>query len=189
MKAYRRFVQRHLYFHGEHKQLLSKNPSFTPWLETLSAAFPDARFIGCVRNPNQSVPSQINSILIGARIFDGRDTTGYWREGFVAMLDYYYRHLLTALASMETDRQALSVMEKLATEPGSTVLEFYAHFGWEAGEEFRARLAVQDRKARQYQSGHAYSLATLGVDTATLNETFGWVYERFGFPRPEQVSR
>ncbi len=189
MKAYRRFVQRHLYFHGEHKQLLSKNPSFTPWLETLSAAFPDARFIGCVRNPNQSVPSQINSILIGARIFDGRDTTGYWREGFVAMLDYYYRHLLTALASMETDRQALSVMEKLATEPGSTVLEFYAHFGWEAGEAFRARLAVQDRTARQYQSGHAYSLATLGVDTATLNETFGWVYERFGFPRPEQVSR
>lgn len=184
MAAYRRFVQRHLYFHGQHKQLLSKNPSFTPWLQTLAGAFPDAHFIGCLRNPNQSVPSQINSILIGARLFDGRDTTAYWREGFLTMLDYYYRHLIEALAILPADQQAISVMETLAGEPAKTVLGFYEQFGWQADGTFQNRLAEQDRKARQYQSGHAYSLKGLGVSAATLNGTFGWVYDRFDFPRP-----
>ena len=118
--AYRRFVQRHLYFHGSHKQLLSKNPSFTPLMATLAEAIPDARFIGCVRNPSAAVPSQINSILIGARLFDGRDTTDYWRQGFMAMLDYYYRHVLEVLESLPPERQALSVMEQLAPAPAET---------------------------------------------------------------------
>lgn len=184
MTAYRRFIQRHLYFHGEHKQLLSKNPSFTPWLETLSQAFTDARFIGCLRNPNQAVPSQINSILIGAKLFDGRDTTAYWRQGFLAMLDYYYRHLLSALESMPSQRQSLSVMEELTKAPAATVLGFYDVFGWQVDEAFHTRLLEQDHKARKYQSAHTYSLENLGVDAETLNATFGWVYERFGFPRP-----
>ncbi|MCK0152731.1 sulfotransferase [Alcanivorax sp. S6407] len=186
MRAYRRFVQRHLYFHGQHKQLLSKNPSFTPWIETLSDAFPDARFIGCLRNPSQSVPSQINSILIGAKLFDGRDTTAYWRQGFLEMLDYYYRHLLDALAAMDSHQQAISVMETLACEPARTVLGFYQAFGWQAGQAFQERLAEQDRRARSYQSGHTYSLENLGVDADTLNAVFGWVYDRYPFPRPQR---
>lgn len=185
MMAYRRFVQRHLFFHGQHKQLLSKNPSFTPWLDTLAKAFPDARFIGCLRNPSQSVPSQINSILIGARLFDGRDTTTYWRQGFLAMLDYYYQHLLCSLEQMTPHRQAISIMEVLSQQPADTVLQFYSRFGWEADSIFRQRLAEQDLKARGYQSGHHYSLENLGVDAATLNQTFGWVYDRFDFPRPQ----
>ena len=188
MKAYRRFVQRHLYFHGQDKQLLSKNPSFTPWLETLSSAFPDARFIGCLRNPNQAVPSQINSILMGAKLFDGRDASSYWREGFLTMLDYYYRHLLAALGRMESHRHALSVMEHLVSQPAATVEGFYDVFGWQVDDTFRARLVEQDLKARRYQSGHAYSLDSLGVDADTLNHTFGWVYARFNFPPPVNKS-
>ncbi len=183
--AYRRFVQRHLYFHGSHKQLLSKNPSFTPWMETLAEAFPDARFIGCIRSPSAAVPSQVNSILIGARLFDGRDTTAYWREGFLAMLEYYYRHLLEVLEQMPEQRQALSVMETLASAPGETVLGFYQRFGWQPDAQFCERLQEQDRKARQYCSGHQYSLDALGVSGEALLHRFGWVYERFGFHKPD----
>ncbi|MFT6516337.1 MAG: hypothetical protein ACJA2V_001553 [Alcanivorax sp.] len=182
--AYRRFVQRHLYFHGSHKQLLSKNPSFTPWMATLAEAFPDARFIGCIRNPSAAVPSQINSILIGARLFDGRDTTEYWRQGFMAMLDYYYRHVLEVLASLPPERQVLSVMEQLAPAPADTVLAFYQRFGWQPGTAFRQQLDAQERKAKQYRSDHHYSLEALGVSGEELLQTFGWVYERFGFALP-----
>lgn len=181
MRAYRRFVQRHLYFHGQHKLLLSKNPSFTPWIETLAETFPDARFIGCLRNPDASVPSQINSILIGAKLFDGRDTTAYWREGFLDMLAYYYRHLIEALESMPAQRQALSIMETLAVSPAATVVDFYQRFGWQVSASFRQQLVEQDRKAKGYRSGHHYSLGDLGVDAETLQRRFGWVYERFGF--------
>ncbi len=184
MRAYRRFIQRHLYFHGPEKILLSKNPSFTPWMETLAEAFPDARFIGCLRSPSAAVPSQVNSILIGARLFDGRDTTAYWREGFLAMLEYYYRHLLEVVEQMPEQRQALSVMESLASSPGDTVLSFYQRFGWQPDAQFCERLQEQDRKAKQYRSGHHYSLEALGVSAEELLQTFGWVYERFGYPLP-----
>ncbi|MEQ3723843.1 sulfotransferase [Alcanivorax sp.] len=184
MRAYRRFIQRHLYFHGPEKILLSKNPSFTPWMETLADAFPDARFIGCLRSPTAAVPSQVNSILIGARLFDGRDTTAYWREGFLAMLEYYYRHLLEVVEQMPEQRQALSVMETLASAPGETVLGFYQRFGWQPDAQFCERLQEQDRKAKQYRSGHQYSLDALGVSGEELLQTFGWVYERFGYPLP-----
>lgn len=182
--AYRRFVQRHLYFHGSHKQLLSKNPSFTPWMATLADAFPDARFIGCIRNPSAAVPSQINSILIGARLFDGRDTSEYWRQGFMATLDYYYRHVLEVLESLPPARQVLSVMEQLAPAPGQTVLAFYERFGWQPDDIFLQRLDAQERKAKQFRSGHHYSLEDLGVSGDELLKTFGWVYERFGFALP-----
>lgn len=184
MRAYRRFVQRHLYFHGTDKVLLSKNPSFTPWMQTLAEAFPDARFIGCVRNPDAAVPSQINSILIGAKIFDGRDTTAYWRQGFMAMLDYYYRHLLESLEALPDNRQGLSVMETLAAEPAQTVIAFYRRFGWFLDDDFRERLAQQDRQAKGYRSGHHYNPEALGVSASELADIFGWVYYRFGYPLP-----
>ena len=184
MRAYRRFIQRHLYFHGPEKILLSKNPSFTPWMETLADAFPEARFIGCLRSPTAAVPSQVNSILIGARLFDGRDTTGYWREGFLAMLEYYYRHLLEVVNQLPEQRQALSVMETLASAPGETVLGFYQRFGWQPDTQFCERLQEQDRKAKQYRSGHHYSSDELGISPHELVDVFGWVYERFGYPLP-----
>ena len=184
MAAYRRFVQRHLYFHGEHRTFLSKNPSFTPFMATLADAFPDARFIGCLRNPTAAVPSQINSIVIGGKLFDGRDTADYWREGFLAMLDYYYRHLLEQLDGLPEGCGALSVMENLAAAPGETVSEFYRIFGWTPSPAYRAFLDGEDRRAAGYRSGHRYSLENLGVDPGRLEGTFGWVYDRFGYPRP-----
>ncbi|BAP13960.1 hypothetical protein AS19_11090 [Alcanivorax sp. NBRC 101098] len=185
MQSYRRFVQRHLYFHGQGKTLLSKNPSFTPWMETLAEAFPDARFIGCLRSPTAAVPSQVNSILIGARLFDGRDTTAYWREGFLAMLEYYYLHLIEVAEQMPQQRRALSVMETLVRAPSDTVLGFYRRFGWQADAHFCEQLQEQDRKAKQYRSGHHYSLDALGVSDDELLQRFGWVYERFGFIKPD----
>ncbi len=188
MAAYRRFVQRHLYFHGEGRVFLSKNPSFTPWIQALAETFPDARFIGCLRNPTQSVPSQINSIVVGARLFDGRDTAAYWREGFMAMLDYYYRHLLDSLDALPQSRQALSVMESLAADPRDTVEAFYRRFGWTPSQEYQSYLTAESERARRYRSGHHYDARELGLEVEPLRRTFGWVYQRFSFPLPEGES-
>ncbi|HCE39750.1 MAG TPA: sulfotransferase, partial [Alcanivorax sp.] len=45
-------------------------------------------------------------------------------------------------------------------------------------------LAAEDERARRYRSGHHYSLENLGVAPERLRETFGWVYEKFGYPLP-----
>ena len=81
-------------------------------------------------------------------------------------------------------RGALSVMETLAAAPGESVSGFYRTFGWTPSPAYRAFLEGEDRRAAGYRSGHRYSLENLGVDPGRLEETFGWVYDRFGYPRP-----
>jgi len=54
--AYRGLVQRHLKFRGEDKRLLSKNPSFTKWVNDLAKTFPDAGFVGMYRDLEEDVP-------------------------------------------------------------------------------------------------------------------------------------
>ncbi|ASK33709.1 sulfotransferase family protein [Alcanivorax sp. N3-2A] len=182
MRAYRRALQRHLYVHGEHRTYLSKNPSFTPFIETLATEFADARFIGCLRNPSAAVPSQINAMVIGAALIDGHDTAAYWRERFFDMLEYYYRHLLDTFDAMPGPRRELSPMERLSAEPLATVTGFYQRFGWTPSPAYLTYLAAEQERARAYRSGHQYSLQGLGVDPGALHRRFAPVYQRFGYP-------
>ena len=103
----------------------------------------------------------------------------------MAMLDYYYRHLLEVLDTLPESRQGLSVMEVLADRPAEVVAQLYVRFGWTLDLAFRERLAEQDRKAKGYRSGHHYDPQSLGVSPEELNAVFGWVYDRFGYSRPE----
>jgi hypothetical protein len=184
---YRGFVQRHLWFHGSRKTFLSKNPSFTPWLNMLADEFPDACFVACFRNPTRAVPSQINSILVGARIFRGRGINAdYWRDHLSDMLGFYYRHLFEALPQLEPSRQARVLLEELAPEPDAGVLALYERFGWTPDEACRNALSAEAERARGYQSGHQYSLAGLALSRQRLVRDFGFVYQALGYPQPTE---
>jgi len=87
---YRRLVQKHLYFHGPDRRLLSKNPSFTPMIESLSRAFPDASFIACVREPARTVPSQLSSLLPAFRLLGTTELDPAFRGHMVDLLVHYY---------------------------------------------------------------------------------------------------
>lgn len=187
---YRGIVQRHLWFHGPGRTLLSKNPSFTPLIESLAAEFPDARFVACFRNPTQAVPSQINSILVGARIFRGRGTDAdYWRDKLTDMLCFYYRHLFETLPRLPEYRHAKIQLEELAPHPYATVSSLYQRFGWNPDKDFCAALKNEEERARHYQSGHQYSLTGVALARQRLARDFGFVYRYLGYPlpAPEQI--
>lgn len=59
---YHRSLQRHLWFHGQNKVLLSKNAAFATWLPYLFERYPDARFIICIRPPQHALHSNLSSI-------------------------------------------------------------------------------------------------------------------------------
>lgn len=185
MQFYRRLIQRHLYCHGRDRVFLSKNPSFTPMVEALSESFPDARFVACFRNPTAAVPSQVNSIILGARIFDRQVDDHYWRTGLMKMLGYYYQHLLEFLPRLPEIRRVDVVMESLAPAPGDGVRALYAHFGWSMQESLKQRLAIEQTRAQAYRSRHQYSLDGLGITPSQLIENYEFVYRYFGFPLPE----
>lgn len=185
LNFYRSLMQRHLYVHGQHKTFLSKNPSFTPMLNTLALGFPDARFIACVRNPNQAVPSQVSSILVGARLFSGQVDTAWWRTHLMDMLVYYYQHLMSELPQLAQRQHYLVRMEQLAAEPQLTVNNIYRKLGLESSPAYRDWLHMESDKARHYRSAHHYQGHQLGIPAQTLMTKFQFVYQSMGYEAAE----
>ena len=189
MAFYRRLVQRHLYVHGETRTFLSKNPSFTPMISSLSATFPDARFIACVRTPEEAVPSQISSLLVGARLFSGRVGVGWWSRHCVDMLQFYYRYLEERSAVLPPGRFAFVRMEALAAAPSQQVSGLYARFGDRVSHAFADFLDLSDQRAQSYRSAHRYSLLEVGLDAQQLAEHFSPASRFLGYSLQREVER
>ena len=185
LSFYRGLMQRHLYIHGADKTFLSKNPSFTPMLRTLALGFPDARFIACVRNPKQAVPSQVSSILVGARLFSGQVDTAWWRTHLMDMLVYYYRHLMRELPTLPATQHFLVRMEQLAAAPDLTVNTIYQRLGLSISPDVAHWLQAEAKKARHYRSTHQYQGHKLGIPAQTLLTKFHFVYQRMGYEHSE----
>lgn len=62
LEFYHRSLQRHLWFHGQNKVLLSKNAAFATWLPYLFERYPEARFIICIRPPQDALYSNLSSL-------------------------------------------------------------------------------------------------------------------------------
>lgn len=184
-KFYAGLVQRHLFVHGEALTFLSKNPSFTPMLKTLAEAFPDARFIACLRNPNEAVPSQVSSMLVGARIFSGRVNEAWWRRKLSNMLQFYYAHLFDSLPGVGESRHHFVRMENLTAFPEKSIQMLYRKFGFSFDDSYRVWLKKESRNAKLYRSGHAYHGAALGIQATDLCEQFDFVYHTLGYTPPK----
>lgn len=185
MRFYRGLVQRHLFVHGEQRTFLSKNPSFTPMYQTLARAFPDARFVACLRTPNEAVPSQVSSILIGARLFSSQVNKDWWRKNLMDMLQFYYSHLINSLPELGSQRHAFVRMEILASAPAQTINTIYTQFQFNPSNQYQAWLTLENDNARHYKSGHQYQGDALGIAAKDLQSQFNFVYTHLGYAPPE----
>ncbi|PKM22552.1 MAG: sulfotransferase [Gammaproteobacteria bacterium HGW-Gammaproteobacteria-14] len=190
MQCYRSLIQRHLYVHGADKTFLSKNPSFTPWIKTLRQEFPDARFIGCIRTPHEALPSQVNSILIGAGIFSGKVDLDWWREGLRDMLAYYYETLVQSHKECPAETFQIAKMASLVQSPNATISALYDSFGWTLRSNYEAMLETAEQNAKQYRSGHHYEGEKLGVNADETEKIFNnaIAYFELGAKRGDQCD-
>lgn len=178
---YESCLKRHLYVHGTDKRLLSKNAAFAPLAGALAGRFPDARFIACLREPLETVPSQISSIAPGLAAFDADPGDGSLRERFVDLLAFYYENLDRALTPIPDGRRVWIAMPDLVADLEGTVLRAYRTLGLPAGEGFRTELAAAHRKARSYRTGHSYSLDGFRLTEEAIRTRFAHAYGRFDF--------
>jgi hypothetical protein len=178
---YRGLIQRHLYVHGSHRTFLSKNPSFTPWLYSLAEEFPDARFVACVRTPHEALPSQVSSILIGARMFSGKPDLDWWRQGMTGMLVHYYETLMDCHQRWPEHRFRIVAMTDLARSPMATIDAIYQTFGLPISDAYRDWLSREDEKAKQYRSGHQYAGDALGISSEEISQRFAKPIHYFNF--------
>lgn len=179
---YRSCLQRHLYATGEGRAVLSKNPSFTPMLGSLVEAFPDARFVVCVRDPREAVPSQLSSLRSGARLFGWDVSEPRIRDRFVEMLSGHLEHALAQRRQMPDNRCVFVELPNLSGDVPGTVLGIYERFGWTPSPGFRDALERWGARSDAHRSRHRYDLEQFDLTEETVMRRFGIFFEHFGEP-------
>jgi hypothetical protein len=181
MAYYEACLKKHLYVHGPDKVLLSKNASFSPLMGSLRERFPDARVLCCMRDPAQTVPSQLSSIEPGIDLFDVDPRGGELRDRFLEQMGYYYAHLLDVLGPEGEQQRVFLPMGALKSELATTVVDTYARLGLTVSEAYLAALEREAGKARHYRTAHRYSLEQFGLSRAEIRRRFAPVYARYDF--------
>lgn len=170
MKFYHRCLQKHLYYHGEQLRLLSKNPSFTPMLESLRVEFPDCVIVACIRAPEQTVPSQLSALVPALALLGAGMPAGHFQENLIQMLHRYYRKIIAA------PDVCLIEMTDLNADLAGTVTRLADFSGHPMTEAFREQLSRLAAAGRQYRSGHQYSLADFNLSSLDIRQRFADVW-------------
>lgn len=184
MAFYAACVRRHLHAHRTQSHFLSKNPYFTPKVEALRTAFPDAKFIVLVRNPLNAIPSYaslsryVMRILYTRKAFDNHDY-------ILTATQHWYRYPAERLADAP-DSFIEVKFEDMVRDPQATVAAIYDHLGFEISPDFAAILQRETERAQGYRSEHQYSLEAMGFTREEILAEYGDVFEKWGYERGEK---
>ncbi|MBB4266450.1 sulfotransferase [Roseospira visakhapatnamensis] len=187
---YRRILQRHLYVHGAHKRLLSKNAAFAGMAGTLLETFPDARVICCLRDPLAVVPSQVSAVQGGVALFGGDPEGVVFRARMPELLAGYYETLLRVLPPpAAAERHVILDMAAIKTELSRSVRHAYDILGLPVHPDLDATLEAETARSRAWRSAHRYTASDLGLDEADLRRRFAGVHAAYPFGRATSPDR
>lgn len=144
--GYRRILQKHCHASGHSRQLLSKNAAFASWTGALAESFPDARFILCIREPEDALASQLSAIAGASRSLG--IAPAMQAEAFARIFAGGYRHLADSRARFP-ERMAVVGIHDLRAAPGATVSAALRHLGVTQSPVLRASLERADSDAAQ----------------------------------------
>lgn len=162
-------VRRHLHDHPG--VWLSKNPHHLGGLDTLRDAFPDARFIQVVRDPEEAIASLLSLYQAAWRLTDPRvDPRGpELREMFDVCCDLY-RHGEAAWSRIpEAQRHTVRFRAMLA-DPAAELDLLYRHFGWSPEDDLSRAWASEPKG---FVPRRVPSLRQLGIPSTALADRLG----------------
>jgi omega-hydroxy-beta-dihydromenaquinone-9 sulfotransferase len=181
MAFYKTCVQRHLYCFGRGRCFLSKNPAFSPKIESLYCTFPDARIICMVRSPFEAIPSSMSLLSYFCHVFTSPVEAFPMHAAIQEMLAMWYRYPLEQLAGKRTEQQAILKYDTLVRDPREIVHGLYQRLGCRLTPDYLKVLAEEAERARSYKSRHTYSLEQSGLSAERIREDYQDILERFGF--------
>lgn len=174
MTFYKACLQKHLYVFGDDKRYLSKNAAFASWPVTLHDYFPDAEFVVCMREPEQTVPSLLGSLRPGADFFELDLVQGDLPAMLVQMMADYYQHLLERFPTSAP----IVHMDALKKDVAATVDSIYRHYGHRASPDYRERLRVLQEQSKRYKPRN-HTLQPRGASDRSFYESrFAHYYAR-----------
>jgi hypothetical protein len=181
MRFYKACLQRHLYAHGSEKKLLSKNPTFSPKVDSLYEFFPDAKIIYLVRNPMNTIPSLISWMSFQWKQFCDPAEEYLYKEYLMDLAEEWYRYPLERFKQAPLESYFIVRYEDMVKNPDKKIREIYEHFGFEVSNRFARILRRETRRAKRYKSKHQYSLKKMGLSKQRILKKYEFVFDRFNF--------
>ena len=173
---YRNVITRHIFNHpGE--RYLSKNPDFSPAVETLLQQFPNARFINLIRPAEEMVPSAVNLWASNWRAY-GNPREDY---PYIEVIEeyarhwYYYPHKI--LSGLGDDQYQVIQFHRLINNPKVEILRVYKEFGLEVSPEMLQVLNDEAIISRKDYGG--YPVQEMGLDVEKIKEEFAPILDQY----------
>jgi hypothetical protein len=189
MRFYKSCLQRHIYATGPRKTLLTKNTPLSGRIDSVLAAFPDARIISIIRHPNESVPSHVSPCYQVWQVHSPEIAKDSPESKTYAMLAVqWYRHLFGNPGRFNRQRHICILYDDLVAQPVQTVERIYRHFGLQMNNSFRERLEKATTKSREYRSNHRYSLEEYGLSKEWIRQELGDLIDAYGLEKRKEIS-
>jgi hypothetical protein len=164
-------------------------------VESLIEAFPDARFVVCLRTPYDTIPSLLKLVTRNwkaarctpARMEDSRRVLA--EQSF-----HSYRYPLEVLARHPETRSAVVDYRALVERPKQAVEGVYAELGFEPSPAYRKALLEEEARSKGHRGEHVYSLGEFGLEPGEIRARLGDLFERYGWdpeppPAPQRVEK
>jgi hypothetical protein len=180
MRFYRACVKRQLYLNGAHKMHLSKNPTFSGKIESLIEAFPDARFVVCMRSPYETIPSLLK--LMTRNWKAGRCPSARIEESRRLLMEqsfHTYTYPSLALSKHPATRWVAVDYRDLVDHPRRSVERIYEALGFDITAEYAATLEAEERQARTHRAEHVYSLGEFGIERDEIRRRLAGLFEQY----------
>lgn len=182
MDFYKACIRRQLYLNGSDRIHLSKNPVFSGRIETLIEAFPDARIVVPMRNPNETIPSLLKLMSLGYRALDWDPEMA--KESLRFLADQSYHTILYPLEVLEKHPEvphAIIDYRDLTSKPAETIEQTYTQLGLSLSPEYREILLAEGKRARKHETSHRYSLEEFGLEPGEIRVKLDSLFEQFGW--------
>ena len=166
---YENVITRHIYNHPG-KRYLSKNPDFSPAVETILRQFPNAKFINLVRPPEEMLPSAVNLWASNWRAYG----TPQEKFSYIDVVKEYARHWYyypnKILSELGPDQYQVVYFHQLISDPKAEITRVYEEFGLDMSDEMLLILDDEIISSRKEYGG--YPLEEMGLDEAGIKEEF-----------------
>ncbi|MBW2275739.1 MAG: sulfotransferase [Deltaproteobacteria bacterium] len=186
---YRECVRRQLYLNGPDRIHLSKNPLYSGRVASLIEAFPDARFVVNVRDPDETIPSLLKLMTAGWKQLGWEEERQ--RPCLKVLADqswHTYLHPLEMLEAHPEIRGSVVDYRDLTSDPAAAIEQIYKDLDLPLTSEYRELLAAEGKRAREHKSRHTYSLEEFGLEKDAIRIELAELFERFQWDAAEAGS-
>jgi len=180
---YRDVLKRQMFLHPG-KQYISKNPDFSPAIETIKEFFPNAKFINLVRPAEQMIPSTINLWANNWRAYGSPEESYPLVDTLQEHAKHWYQYPHERLSKLPPDRYLVVDFERLVSNPKREIERIYKQFGFEFSDEYHKIMEEETIKSRNFAGGNPYPLTEMGLDIEELKQQYKPILDGYNLNLP-----